>query len=108
MLGRAVAIVVALAGFAQAALAQTIDWNAGTGSWFDAGNWDPARPPTSANRTTIDNGGTVLIQAPGAQSQALLLGSFRSASARCSSATAARFNPPAARSAVRAILARSR
>ncbi len=51
-----------------------MDWVAGTGSWFDAGNWSPAGPPAAGDDARIINGGGAQIAAPGAVARNLTLG----------------------------------
>jgi T5SS/PEP-CTERM-associated repeat protein len=36
-------------------------WDAGTGNWSTAGNWDPAQEPVAGDGIRIDNGGTAQI-----------------------------------------------
>jgi hypothetical protein len=54
--------------FARHGVADQIDWNAGTGSWFTAANWQDTtagdqQVPTSADNVFIENGGTAQISA---------------------------------------------
>lgn len=51
-------------------------WNAGTASWFLAGNWSaPAAVPTAADPAFINNGGTAQVSTPGAVASTLRTGS---------------------------------
>ena len=50
-----------------AAPAHAGNWTAGTGDWFEPTNWDSG-VPTGGDYVTVDNAGTVEVQAPGAVS----------------------------------------
>lgn len=54
-LGALIAVLMCSSGVA---MAVPISWNAGTGDWFVATNWDPAQVPTAADAVTVNNGGT--------------------------------------------------
>ncbi|CAG0990394.1 hypothetical protein BURK2_02352 [Burkholderiales bacterium] len=51
-------------------------WNAGTASWFVAGNWSaPAAVPAATDPALINNGGTAQVSTPGAVTSTLRAGS---------------------------------
>lgn len=55
---------------------QAADWqNPGAGSWANGVNWNPAGVPTAGDSVTVDNGGTVQIDAADAVSADAQIGS---------------------------------
>ena len=68
----AILAALLLLASAQAGFAST--WtNPSLGDWFIAGNWDTG-VPNSSTSALINNGGTALLNAPGAAASDLLLG----------------------------------
>ncbi len=60
---------------ASPAAATDYHWTAGTGDWFTPGNWDASAIPVAPSLiTSIDNGGTAQVQAPGAWANYLYVG----------------------------------
>lgn len=51
-------LIAALMCTSGPAVAAAISWNAGTGEWFVAANWDPALVPTAVDVASVNNGGT--------------------------------------------------
>ena len=57
----AAAVGLAFAGASFQAGAAPIFWNAGTGNWFEASNWDLDRVPVQLDDVIVSNGGTAQL-----------------------------------------------
>jgi outer membrane autotransporter protein len=70
----ALAAACLLAGHAPELSATDISWDAGTATWFDTANWNPAQLPVAGDDVHIDNGGTAQVDAAGAVGDELRVG----------------------------------
>ena len=59
----------------QYARAATLEWAAGTGSWFVDSNWSPAQVPSFDDFMFVNNGGTIQIAAGAAEADRVRIGS---------------------------------